>query len=658
MGPIVRVPGCPGLAKPYRRLVHVPVPARYRRKSRHEQFWFPMGPLSKLGRYDIVRVLGKGAMGTVYEAYDPNLERRVALKTISIQGLSSEGVADYEARFRTEARSAARLQHPNIVSVYDSGRDGDVAYLVMEYVEGQDLKHHLDRGLTFTLEQTVRIMRDLLSALAYAHAQNIVHRDVKPANLLIEADGRIKLADFGVARMQDAGDATRTRGTMVGTLKYMSPEQVQGQSVDARADLFSAGIVLYQLLTARQPFTGDNEFAIIAQIIGVDPPAPSTWQPGLPPAVDALLARALAKSREHRFADARAFRDALVLACDQVPDQSTAPMPLEAASGPETAGRQSGSSGAARSLPTVTQEIELVYWKDVRDSDDALDLQGFLDRFPDGIYADLARRRLRKLGVVFVGEQTATRIEPREPDPATAAVASTEATQPTSRAATAASTPAQQATDQVRLDRRRRQAVRARSAVVAMLLLATVLVVWWQAGDGRAAREQGDDGSAAVLAPPQGVSVPTGPASDAVGAAAAAATAVTAQLPAARAGDQPEKLAAPAPAQAPSVSAKALASRASAAGDTRTGTAAPGARPTPSPVAAQGSSTAPVSETAAEPRVSVQENPEQACTGRILLGYQICMSEQCAKPTLAQHPVCEQRRLAEQARKQQQLNRN
>jgi serine/threonine protein kinase len=214
--------------------------------------------LRKLGRYDIVRVLGKGAMGTVYEARDPNLERRVAIKTIAVDSAMQAGGFDYEARFRTEARSAARLQHPNIVSVYDSDRHGDTAYIVMEYVEGHDLKQHFERGSTFTLAQTLRIMRDLLAALGYAHGQNVVHRDVKPANLLIEADGRVKLTDFGVARMQDAMDATRTRGVMVGTLKYMSPEQVKGQLVGSRSDLFAAGIVLYQLLTARQPFGGES----------------------------------------------------------------------------------------------------------------------------------------------------------------------------------------------------------------------------------------------------------------------------------------------------------------------------------------------------------------------------------------------------------------
>ena len=154
--------------------------------------------LKKLGRYDLIRVLGKGAMGLVYEGRDPNLDRRVAIKTIKVENLSDEAAAEYEVRFRTEARSAARLQHPNIVSVYDSDRDGDIAFLVMEFVQGDDLKHHLDKGEVYTLAQTLGIMADLLSALDYAHQQKIVHRDIKPANLLMQASGRIKLADFGV----------------------------------------------------------------------------------------------------------------------------------------------------------------------------------------------------------------------------------------------------------------------------------------------------------------------------------------------------------------------------------------------------------------------------------------------------------------------------
>jgi serine/threonine protein kinase len=359
--------------------------------------------LKKLGRYDLVRVLGKGAMGIVYEGRDPNLDRRVAIKTVKVENLSEEAASEYEVRFRTEARSAARLQHPNIVSVYDSDRDGDIAYLVMEYIHGDDLKHHLDRGVRYSLEQALKMIRDLLSALDYAHKQGIVHRDIKPANLLIEPGGRVKLTDFGVARIQDSGEATRTQGSMVGTLKYMSPEQVQGQKIDSRADLFSVGVVLYQLLTDKRPFDGDNDFSIIHQIIGHTPPPPSSFNARLPSAIDAVVARALAKDREERFATARDFASALQSAIRRAEDATVVPPanPFKKTDAGGTASKAppsvTGAGGSATSGSTVTQELELVYWKDIKDSTDTEELQGFLDKFPDGIYADLARRRLRRL---------------------------------------------------------------------------------------------------------------------------------------------------------------------------------------------------------------------------------------------------------------------
>jgi eukaryotic-like serine/threonine-protein kinase len=359
--------------------------------------------LKKLGRYDLVRVLGKGAMGVVYEGRDPNLDRRVAIKTVKVENLSEEAATEYEGRFRTEARSAARLQHPNIVSVYDSDRDGDVAFLVMEYIQGDDLKHHLDRGIRYSLEQSLKMIRDLLSALDYAHKQGIVHRDIKPANLLIEPGGRVKLTDFGVARIQNSGEATRTQGSMVGTLKYMSPEQVQGQKIDSRADLFSVGVVLYQLLTDKRPFDGDNDFSIIHQIIGHTPAPPSSFNNRLPSAIDAVVARALAKDREHRFATARDFASALQSAIRRAEDATVVPPadPFKKKDGAGTGSRGHRSLTGSGNLPTggstVTQEVELVYWKDIKDSTEPEELQGFLDKFPDGIYADLARRRLRKL---------------------------------------------------------------------------------------------------------------------------------------------------------------------------------------------------------------------------------------------------------------------
>jgi eukaryotic-like serine/threonine-protein kinase len=358
--------------------------------------------LKKLGRYELIRVLGRGAMGVVYEGRDPNLDRRVAIKTVKVENLSEEAASEYEARFRTEARSAARLQHPNIVSVYDSDRDLDIAYLVMEYIQGDDLKHHLDKGMRYSLEQSLKMIRDLLSALDYAHKQGIVHRDVKPANLLIEPGGRVKLTDFGVARIQDSGETTRTQGSMVGTLKYMSPEQVQGQKIDSRADLFSVGVVLYQLLTDKRPFDGDNDFSIIHQIIGHTPAPPSSFNARLPSAIDAVVARALAKDRDQRFATARDFASALQSATRRAEDQTVIP-PADPFKKPDPAGTGSKAPqslagvGSVPSGSTVTQEVELVYLKDIKESTDPEELEGFLYKFPAGIYADLARRRLRKL---------------------------------------------------------------------------------------------------------------------------------------------------------------------------------------------------------------------------------------------------------------------
>ncbi|RZJ01461.1 MAG: serine/threonine protein kinase, partial [Haliea sp.] len=322
---------------------------------------------------------------------------------------SEEAAAEYEARFKTEAHSAARLQHPNIVSVYDSDRHGDMAFLVMEFIQGEDLKHHLDGGKRYSLEQSLAMMRELLSALDYAHRQSIVHRDVKPANLLIEADGRVKLTDFGVARIQDSGEVTRTQGSMVGTLKYMSPEQVQGQPIDARADLFAVGIVLYQLLTGKRPFDGDTDFAIIQQIVNHTPAAPSSFNTLLPPAIDAVVLRALAKKRDQRYSSAQEFSQGLQEASGQAVDPTVVPPASQpgrhAGNSTDTGLQRSRAGGSTVRMgsgtdtgSTVTQELELVYWKDIKDSEDVEDLAGFLDRFPSGIYADLARRRLKKLG--------------------------------------------------------------------------------------------------------------------------------------------------------------------------------------------------------------------------------------------------------------------
>ena len=278
------------------------------------------------------------------------------------------------------------------------------AALKQQFVQGQDLKHFLDRGDRFNLQQVALIMNDLLAALDYAHRQSIVHRDVKPANLLIEASGRVKLTDFGVARIQDSGEATRTRGTMVGTLKYMSPEQVLGLPVDSRSDLFSAGVVLFQLLTGVRPFDGTSDYEVIQKIVDHPAPAPSNHNGALPETIDAVIFQALAKSRDDRFATARDFNVALQNAVANA-DMTITPPERERSgfensgwSGSLGAGEAYGRAGRSGTSPSsVNTEAELVYWKDIKDSMDVEEFQNFLHRFPTGIYADLARRRIRRL---------------------------------------------------------------------------------------------------------------------------------------------------------------------------------------------------------------------------------------------------------------------
>lgn len=265
----------------------------------------------RFGRYQVVRPLGMGAMGQVYEGYDPQIDRRVAIKTIRLAELSEAMVAEFETRFRAEMRAAGRLQHPNIVALHDAGRDEGIAYMVMEFVDGEDLKRRLDAGLHLDLAAAVDLLRQLLAALGAAHAQGVVHRDVKPANILITPQGLLKLADFGVARLQDGADATRTRGMVVGTPKYAAPEQVSGGSVDARADLFSASVLLYRLLAGRLPFDGPNEMVVMHRLLHEDPPLPSTLNPLVPAALDTIVLQALRKDPQQRHADAAAFSAAL-----------------------------------------------------------------------------------------------------------------------------------------------------------------------------------------------------------------------------------------------------------------------------------------------------------------------------------------------------------
>lgn len=263
----------------------------------------------RLGKYEIRAVLGRGAMGIVYRGFDPHIEREVAIKTIRKDTVDADLAVQYLARFRNEAKAAGRLHHPNIVGVFEYGEDDDIAFIAMEFVTGTGLREYLNQRAEFDFGELVALLSQLLQALDYAHARGVVHRDIKPANLIVTAQGVLKVADFGIARI-DTSNLT-TAGMVIGTPSYMSPEQCRGLDTDARSDLFSVGVVLYELLTGRKPFTGNLE-SVAYKICHEEPPPPSQLSSlKLPAAVDGLVARALAKDPAARFPDARAFHDAL-----------------------------------------------------------------------------------------------------------------------------------------------------------------------------------------------------------------------------------------------------------------------------------------------------------------------------------------------------------
>jgi serine/threonine-protein kinase len=247
-------------------------------------------------------------MGVVYKAYDANNARTVALKTIRRELLDGLQESEIVARFRNEAQASGRLVHPNIVAVYDFGELEDATYIAMEYVDGTPLSAFLARETAMDPTASVTCIGQLLRALDYAHARGVVHRDIKPANILVTADAQVKITDFGIAKIESS---TLTQvGAVIGTPSYMSPEQFKGEGVDGRSDLFAVGIVLYQMLTGTRPFLGAAS-NVMHQIINEEPEAPSVRRPGLHPAFDAVLRKAMAKRSEDRYPTAQAFLQAL-----------------------------------------------------------------------------------------------------------------------------------------------------------------------------------------------------------------------------------------------------------------------------------------------------------------------------------------------------------
>ncbi|MBX6322344.1 MAG: serine/threonine protein kinase [Rhodospirillaceae bacterium] len=262
-----------------------------------------------VGRYRVEGIVGQGAMGVVYRGHDPAIDRPVALKLIRADLLGSRDAAEYMERFRREAQAAGRCLHPNIVAVYDFAEHEGNPFIAMEFVEGDTLLDRLDRGERFDVARAVHIIGQVLDGLDCAHGLGIVHRDVKPANIILLHDGRVKVADFGVSRLDTSG-LTRD-GSAIGSPSYMAPEACRGDPVDGRCDLFSTGAVLYELLTGGKPFPGKSYTEVIYKVLN-EPPAPILGRvPGVTPAIEEVVLRALAKDRDQRFPSAAAMAAAL-----------------------------------------------------------------------------------------------------------------------------------------------------------------------------------------------------------------------------------------------------------------------------------------------------------------------------------------------------------
>lgn len=267
--------------------------------------------VKKFGRYEILAELGRGAMGVVYKARDPQIDRLVAVKTVSLWAHQSEEEREFRLRFLNEAQAAGRLHHPGIVSVFDVGEgpDNNDPYIVLEYVAGESLARILARQRKLEVAKALKIAEEIADALDYAHAQGVVHRDIKPANILITEDGHAKIADFGIAKLNLAHFTLP--GRVLGTPAYMAPEQLSGEGADGRSDLFSLGVILYVMTTGLSPFQGDSATTVCFKVANREPVDASALDLSLPPQLDPVISRAIAKNPEERYQTGAEFANDL-----------------------------------------------------------------------------------------------------------------------------------------------------------------------------------------------------------------------------------------------------------------------------------------------------------------------------------------------------------
>ncbi len=352
-----------------------------------------MTELTRLGKYEIWRELGRGAMGIVYEAFDPFIERTVAIKTILKSSLDKSEVQEAFSRFRREAQAAGRLAHPKIVSIFEYGEDEEMAFIVMELICGSELKEYFDREQRFTIREGISIVLQLLDALDYSHSRGVVHRDIKPANILLTADGQIKVADFGIAKIEST-HLTQV-GMVIGTPNYMSPEQFLGLATDCRTDIYSAGVVLYQFLTGTRPFTG-SVISIMNKTVNQEAAQPSQLNPAVSKNLDEVIKKAMAKRSEDRYQTAAEFMEALKSAADAYAPEDPG-KPLIAAD--EMFGFADLTvvlSGNATS-GTVSNRSDIEFWRSIASSRNLADFRHYLSKYPGGEFVKAAKLRIAAL---------------------------------------------------------------------------------------------------------------------------------------------------------------------------------------------------------------------------------------------------------------------
>jgi CHASE2 domain-containing sensor protein/tRNA A-37 threonylcarbamoyl transferase component Bud32 len=271
------------------------------------------GRLVRLGRFEVVGEIGAGAMGKIYEGFDPTINRRVAIKTIRTD-IAALGGERLRQRFLREAQAAGALNHPNIVTIYQADEAGPYSFIAMEFVEGETLEQVIEKRAPLPLEEICRIVTSICDALEYAHHHGVVHRDIKPANVMITNDGVVKVMDFGIAHVEYS--TLTQEGAVLGTPSYMSPEQIRGDKVDGQSDIFSLGVIVYEMATGNRPFLGESLATISSRILAQMPVHASDLNPKLSPAFDAMLVQAMAKDKTKRFATAKEFAEAMKAVCE------------------------------------------------------------------------------------------------------------------------------------------------------------------------------------------------------------------------------------------------------------------------------------------------------------------------------------------------------